>query len=193
MKKYLAVITLSLAAVLMPDAGRAQTTNYWPFLPQTKLEGFETNTGTLILKATVPIANVAASGGELSVMCRQITDLGTGRTEYGIALAVLGNERPDEVCLIDYDELDSLQDALDYLNKIDWTVTSLPGFNAVYTTKGGFRVTAYGDRRRGGIGFAVRNIRLAGPPLQLSNSQLAQLRSVFDEARAKLDSLRKGK
>jgi hypothetical protein len=193
MKRLLVVLTLTLAAVLTPSAGRAQTTNYWPFLPQTKLEGFETNTGTLILKASVPVANVAASGGELSVMCRQITDLGTGRSEYGIAIAFLENNRADEVCLIDYDELDSLQDGIDYLSKIDWTVTSLPGFDAVYTTKGGFRIEAYGDRRRGGIGFAARNARLMGPRLQLSQSQLAQLRGVINEARTKLDSLRKAK
>jgi hypothetical protein len=191
MKKLLAIATLLFAA--FPLAARAQTTNYWPLLPQTKLEGFETNTGTLILKATAPIGTVAASTGELSVMCREVTDLGTRRREFGLVIAFAENSRADEMCLIDYDELDSLQDGLDYLNKVDWSVTPLPSFDAVYTTKGGFRIAAYGDRRRGGIGFAARNVRLLAPALQLSHSQLGQLRSVLDEARNKLDSLRKGK
>jgi hypothetical protein len=193
MKKLLAIATLLLAALLLADAVRAQTTNCCPLLPQTKLEGFETNTGSVILKATAPIGTVAASAGELSVRCREITDLGTGRREFGVVIAFAENSRSDEMCLIDYDELDSLQGALDYLNKVDWSVTSLPGFDAVYTTRGGFRVAAYGDRRSGGIGFAARNTRLLARPLQLSRDQLGQLRSVLDQARTKLDSLRQEK
>ena len=147
----------------------------------------------MILKATAPIANVAAGAGELSVNCRQITDLGTGRRESGVMIGFGDSSRADEVCLIDYDELDSLQDGLDYLNQVEWAVTSLPAFNAVYTTKGGFRVAAYGDQRTGGIGFAARNLRRPDPPLQLTRSQLGQLKSVLGQARAKLDALRQGK
>jgi len=192
MKKHLTYITLLLAGLLVADAVRAQTTNCCLLLPQTKLEGFETNTGSVILKATVPIGNVGTSYGGLSVQCREITDLGTGRREFGLVIAFAENSRADEWCLIDYDELNSLQSALDYLNKVEWSVTPLPAFDAVYTTKGGFRVAAYGDRRSGGIGFAARNIRLLARPVQLSRDQLGQLRSVLDQARAKLDSLRQG-
>ena len=181
-------------AFLMTAAVRAQTTtNCCPLLPQTKLEGFETNTGTLVLKATAPIASVAAGAGELSVKCRQITDLGTGRREFGVVIGFAENSRAEEVCLIDYDELDSLQDGLAYLNQVEWSVTELPAFNAVYTTKGGFRVAAYGDRRTGGIGFTARNLRGSGLPLQLTRTQLGQLKSVLDQARAKLDALRQAK
>ena len=193
MKKRLTTVTLTFATLLMAAAVRAQTTNCCPLVPQTKLEGFETNTGSVILKATAPIGNVAAGTGELLVGCREITDLGTGRHEVGVVIAFGENSRADEMCLIDYDELDSLQDALDYLNKVEWSVTTLPSFDAVYTTRGGFRVAAYGDRRSGGIGYAARNTRLVARPLQLTRAQLGQLGSLLDAARTKLDSLRKGK
>ena len=193
MKKVLATVTLLIAAFHLAGVAHAQTTNYWPLVPQTKLEGFETNTGTVVLKATTPIGNVTTGSGELSVMCRQITDLGTGRREFGVVITFAENSRPDEMCLIDYDELDSLEDGLDYLNKVDSSVTALPSFEAVYTTKGGFRIGAYGDRSNGSLGFGARNIRLLAPPLRLSRAQVGQLRSVLHQARTKLDSLRKGK
>jgi hypothetical protein len=193
MKRLPTTALLLLAAWLLPDAVRAQETNPCPLLPQTKLEGFETNTGSVILKATAPIGDVAANAGTLSVRCREITDLGTGRREFGIVIAFGENSQPDEMSLVDYDELDSLDNALDYLNKVQWSVTSLPMFDAVYTTRGGFRVAAYGSRRTGGIGFAARNIRLYMRPLQLSRDQLGQLRSLLDQARTKLDALRQEK
>ena len=193
MKTFPTTVAAFCAACLLANTARGQSTNYWPFVPQTKLEGFETNTGTLILKATAPIGTVAASPGELSILCREVTDLGNGHRELGLAIAFAEDSRAEEMCFVDYDELDSLQDAVDYLGKADWSVTSLPAFSAVYTTKGGFRLGAYGDRRRGGIGFAARNVRLAVPPLQLSRSQLGQLSRVLNDARAKLDTLRKEK
>ena len=193
MKRLPTTAMLLFAALLLVDAVHAQNTNCCPLLPQTKLEGFETNIGTIVLKATAPIGYVTASPGELYVRCREITDLGTGRREFGVVIAFAENSRPDEVCLIDYDELDSLQDALDYLNKVEWSVTSLPGFDAVYTTKGGFRIGAYGSRRSGGIGFFARNIRLLAPTPQLSRDQLGQFRSLLEQARTKLNSLRQEK
>jgi hypothetical protein len=193
MKRLLTAAMLLFAAMLLADAVRAQDTNPCPLLPQTKLEGFETNTGTMVLQATVPIGYVSASPGELSVRCREITDLGTRRREFGLVIGFAENSRPYEMSLIDYDELDSLQDALDYLNKVEWSVTSLPSFDAVYTTKGGFRIAAYGSRRSGAIGFYARNIRFLAPTLQLSRDQLGQFRSLLEQARTKLDSLRQEK
>jgi hypothetical protein len=95
--------------------------------------------------------------------------------------------------LIDYDELDSLLDGLEYLGTLDWSVTPLPGFDAVYTTKGGFRAAAFGSRRTGSIEFAVRSIRVRTVPLVLTRDQLSQVRSLVQQGKAKLDSLRKGK
>jgi len=95
--------------------------------------------------------------------------------------------------LVDYDELDSLLDGLEYLGTLDWSVTPLPSFDAVYTTKGGFRAAALGSRRTGNIEFALRSVRGNTAPLLLSRDQLGQVRSLVQQGKAKLDSLRKGK
>jgi hypothetical protein len=193
MRRFIAIFVAAAGALLLTGTARGQVTNTCLPFPATKLEAFETNTDTVIIKATAPIGTVPAHGGEVGVRCREITDVGTGRRESGIIIDLnFGGELGDTM-LIDYDELDSLLDGLEYLGTLDWSVTPLPGFDAVYTTKGGFRAAAFGSRRTGNIEFAVRSVRVRTVPLVLSRDQLGQVRSLVQQGKAKLDSLRKGK
>ena len=193
MLRMIAIFVAVVGGTLLADPARAQETNTCPPFPATKLEAFETNTDTVIIKATAPIGTVSAHGGGVSVRCREITDAGTGHRERGIVVDIAFDAQLEGTALIDYDELDSLLDGLEYLGKLDWSVTSLPDFSAVYTTKGGFRAEARGSRRTGSIEFAVRSTRANTPKLSLSRDQLGQLRSLIDQAKTKLDSLRKEK
>ena len=193
MRRFIAVLIAIAGGSLLGDLVRAQETNVYPLMPATKLEAFETNTDTIIIKGTAPMGTVSMHGGEVSVRCREITDAGTGRRESGILIDFAFGAQVEGTTLIDYDELDSLLDGLEYLGKVGWSVTSLPDFSAVYTTKGGFRADARGSRRTGNIEFAVQSTRIGAPKLLLSRDQLGQLRSLIDQARTKLDSLRKAK
>jgi hypothetical protein len=193
MRRFMAVLVAVAGASLLTRPADAQETNPCPLLPATKLEAFDTNTDTVIIKATAPIGTVPAHGGEVSVRCREITDAGTGRRECGIVVNIALGGLTEAGLLVDYEELDSLLDGLEYLGKLDWSVTPLPDFQAVYTTKGGFRADALGSRRTGNIEFDVRNTRVSAPRLPLSRDQLAQLRSLVEQAKSKLDSLRKSK
>ncbi len=193
MRRFIAVLIAVAGGSLLGSPVRAQETNTCLPLPATKLEAFDTNTDTVIIKATAPIGSVSAHGGAVTVRCREITDVGTGRRESGIIIDIAFEVQLETMLLIDYDELDSLLDGLDYLGKLDWSVTSLPDFSAVYTTKGGFRADARGSRRTGNIEFAVRSTRVSVPRLPLSRDQLGQLRSLIEQAKAKLDTLRKPK
>jgi hypothetical protein len=193
MRRFIAIFVTVAGALLLTGMARAQETNIWLPFPATKLEAFETNTDTVIIKATAPIGSVPAHSGEVGVRCREITDVGTGRRESGIIIDLtLGGELVDTM-LIDYDELGALLDGLEYLGTLDWSVTPLPGFDAVYTTKGGFRAAAFGSRRTGNIEFAIRSVRVRTVPLVLSRDQLGQVRNLVQQGKAKLDSLRKTK
>ena len=193
MRRFIAVLMAVAGGSLLGGSARAQETNPCVLMPATKLEAFDTNTDTVIIKATAPIGTVTAHGGAVAVRCREITDAGTGHRESGIIVDIAYGTQVEGPSLIDYDELDSLLDGLDYLGKLDWSVTSLPDFSAAYTTKGGFRADARGSRSTGNIDFAVRSLRVNAPRLSLSRDQLGQLRSLVEQGKAKLDSLRKGK
>ena len=82
---------------------------------------------------------------------------------------------------------------MDYLGKLDWSVTSLPDFSATYHHQGGFRADARGSRRTGNIEFDGTHHADNSPPGLRFRDQLGQLRSLIDQAKAKLDSLRKAK
>jgi len=193
MRRFIAVFVAVAGGSLLAGSAFAQETNPCPIVPATKLEAFDTNTSTVIIKATAPIGTVPAHGGAVSVRCREITDVGTGRRESGIMIDLAFGGPVEDVMLIDFDELDSLLDGLEYIGKLDWSVTSLPGFDAVYTTKGGFRAAAFGSRRTGNIEFGVRSARVHKPPLLLSRDQLGQLRGLVEQGKTKLDALRKEK
>ena len=86
MRTFIAII-VAIAGGLPPIAqAQVQETNYCFPLPATKLEAFETNTDTVIIKATAPMGSVPAQGGEVAVRCREITDAGSGRRETGIII-----------------------------------------------------------------------------------------------------------
>jgi hypothetical protein len=193
MRGFMAIFVAVAGGSLLTGMACAQETNFCLPFPATKLEAFETNTDTVIIKATAPIGTVPARGGEVGVRCREITDAGTGRHANGIIVDLTFGGQLGDMMLVDYDELDSLLDGLEYLGTLDWSVTPLPSFDAVYTTKGGFRAAALGSRRTGNIEFALRSVRGNTVPLLLSRDQLGQVRSLVQQGKAKLDSLRKGK
>jgi hypothetical protein len=193
MVRLIVIFVAVLGGALSTVATHAQETNGCLPFPATKLEAFETNTDTVIIRASAPIGTVSAHSGGVAVRCREITDAGTGHRERGIVMDIAFDAQLEGTALIDYDELDSLLDGLEYLGKLDWSVTSLPDFSAGYTTKGGFRAEARGSRRTGSIEFAMRNTRVNAPRLSMSRDQLGQLRSLIEQAKTKLDSLRQAK
>jgi hypothetical protein len=178
--------------LLLAVESRAQDTNAYALAPATRLEALETNTGTVIVKGFAPVGSVSVSAGVVSVTCKEDTDTGAGRKEYGIAITVSVSNQFEDRAIVDYDEMDSLLNAIDYLSKIDWSVTSLISFDAAYTTKGGFRIAAFSSRRSGTIEFTIQSSHMSKGIL-LAPSQLGPFRGLIDQAKRKLDSIRKEK
>src|SRR5206468_175650 len=105
---------LGIAAIgwwLLSNPVQAQDTNAYLLLPPTKLEAFETNISTVIIKATVEIGNIPANAGRVSIRCKEMTDTSTGRREYGVAIELAPSRELRDIRLIDYDEIGPLLDA----------------------------------------------------------------------------------
>jgi len=185
------VVCWSLVAV----ASHAQDTNVYPPvpvyvpLPATKLEVLEANTGKVIVKGMAPVGSVSISGGAVSVTCKEDIDTGSGRKEHGIAITIRLSNKDEDRMIVDYDEVDSLLNAIDYLAKINWSVSSLANFNAYFTTKSGFRIAANGLRTAGTIEFSMRSSRMS-KSIAIPAAQLAQFRALIFQAKGSLDSLR---
>jgi hypothetical protein len=131
-----------------------------------------------------------ADTGTISLKCREAAEAGTGRKEVGISVDLNHSQPSKETRYIDYDELESLISALSYLNKVDWSITSLNSFDASITTRSGLRASAFSSKRSSAIEFAVRTAGTGNPPILLSRDQLAEFRGLLEQARTKLDAIR---
>ena len=81
--------------------------------------------------------------------------------------------------------------AIDYITKLDVSVTPLTAFDAAYTTKGGFRIAALGTRRTGVIQFGVRDARSLSTPVVFSRDEMSRLSGLINQAKGVLDSVRR--
>jgi hypothetical protein len=134
-------------------------------LPATKLESFDTNVEVVVLKASTDVGAISADAGEVAVRCREITDTSTSHKEQGLSLDITLRGQTRDTLLIDYDEIAALLSAIDYITRLDVSVTPLTSFDAAYTTRGGFRIAALGTRRTGLIQFGVRDARTGSTPV----------------------------
>jgi hypothetical protein len=189
MRRVSVILLAVLGCSLLANSSPAQVAVIYPPPPATKLESFDTNVSSVIIKATTEVGVLSLATGIVSVRCREITDTGSGRKAQGLAMEITLAGQPRDTLLIDYDEIASLLSAIDYLNKLDFSVTPLNAFDATYTTRGGFRVAAYGIRRTSAIQFAVRDARTNATPVIFLRTDLAQFGNLVDQAKKNLDSI----
>jgi len=108
----------------------------------------------------------------ISVRSKESTDVSSGVKSYGLAIQIEANSLPAGQNLCGLDEMDSLLGAMDYLIKIKYDVTRLPGFEASYTTKAGLRSFPQHSARRCHPAFTAIWRR---PQNLLSSVQMTQL------------------
>jgi hypothetical protein len=167
---------------------RAQDTNVFSIVPATKLEAITTNVSTIIIKGTTDLGGFAAKTATISVKCKDYSDPASGHREQGISIEIVRNDQPKDVMLVDYDELAPLINAIDYLSKLDVSVSPMETFDAAYTTKGGFRLAALGTRRTGQVQFGMRDIRYNSAPVVMTREEMTRLDSLIDQAKRQLDA-----
>jgi hypothetical protein len=183
----------SWAAILLITQGTAsfaQDAGAPLLLPATKLESFETNVGILIVKGTAEIGTVSGAGGDVTIKCREVSDPASGRKERGVALEIIEQGQLKDRLLIDYDELDMLLRGVEIMSKVDASVTPLDSFDAAFTTRGGARLAALGNRN-GSFRFGLRDLRVNLAPIAFSREQMVRFSSLMAEAKKRLDSIGK--
>lgn len=188
MPKLNPCLLAALGSLLLATLAQAQDTN----APRTRLEAFEGQTDILIVRGAALVGEVHAGAGLVSVVAKESKIVSSGLKEYGVAIGVTkAANAPEDSTVIDYDELDSLISALDYVSVVNYSITSLPSFDAGFTSRGGLRVFAYTSLRRPGtIQAAVQGGHMANIRLLLAPAQLAQFTTLVRQAKAQLDTLR---
>jgi hypothetical protein len=190
MRKYKIALAAVLASTLLAFNLHAQTVT--ATLPATFLENFELQTNTIIVKAFSAVGTITLTNTKLSIHADEANDVSHNQKAYGITIALSGTTSagdPARISLVvDYDELDSLADAIDYVGKVSSGVTQLNSFEAGYVTKSGFHVIAHSDRRQGSVNTFLQFNDL--PRFPVSSDQLSQLHSLIAQAKTTLDTLK---
>jgi len=187
MRKY--SIALIVISGWLAGVAQAQMTN----VPPTQLEAFEAQTGTVIVKGAGQIGSLGVGTVNITVISKESMDGSTGRKQYGMAIEADVNGQRVWKKVVDYDEIDPLLSNLNYLAKIDYTVTALPTFVAGYCTKSGFRVGAFTSQRRGAIQFFLQDYSTNSERILITPTQLVQFQNLIEQARKNLDALRAAK
>lgn len=159
--------------------------------PKTKLEAFQTQTGTVVIKGYSEIGKVAALGS-VEVNAMEFTDATTGRKQSGVLIEITesGRLQNTDRSFIDFDEVDALLKGLDYISKATSDVTKLGMFEATYKTKGYFSATTFSSSGSGEIEAAVKSGYIRPANAYLSLQQLAELRALIQKAKQKLDAVK---
>ena len=159
----------------------AQNTN-------TAIGIFEMRTGTTLVKAVGLVGSLKGGSDTINVRMKETTDVSAGQRIYGLAIELAGNTSTQSRILMDDSEIDSLLSGLDYLIKIKYDITTLPSFEASFTTKAGLRLMAHSIRREGTI---VDSLEFNDhPTISLSSVQMTQLYDLIAQAQKSLNGLK---
>jgi len=157
---------------------------------ETKLEAFEEQTGTVIIRGRSDIGKVSAMGS-VSVVCIEIIDVSTGQRQMGIVFEVTegGRYESSDNSFVDYDEIESLLNGIDYVSKVTPKSTKLSRFEATYKTKGDFSVVTF-NKISAKFEAAVSSGYAGSTSAYMSKAKLSELRSIIAKAKEKLDEIK---
>jgi hypothetical protein len=158
----------------------------------TKLAAFTAKTGAVIIQGFTEVARLhALYGGHVAVKAKEFTDASSGSKEYGITVEVTDGSslERENTSYVDYDELESLIKGIDYIGRIDKTITHLANFQADYRTKGDLELSTFSSNN-GETLVAVKSGTIGGAQVFYKLGDLVRFRGAIATALSTLDSLR---
>jgi hypothetical protein len=188
MKLSICFITLLVVATCV-EAQQPKTES----TPKTKLEAFERQSGSVIIRGFSRHGSVSGKyGGSVAVESREFTNATTGKREHGIVIEVKegGRLEREDRSFIDYDEIDGLLKGIEYISKIQKDVTPFDHFQADYRTKGDLTVSTFSSDG-GEIAAAIESGRIGSVDVIIDLASLQKLRNIILEAKEAIDKVRK--
>lgn len=194
---YLRTILFSILVLFCTGTALAQRPGpeFWrkvgcePFEPRTKLEAIEDRHSAVVIKGFTRITTIEVRGVRIDAV--EMRELGNATRAKGLVVSLReGGERPeDNRAFVDYEEIDLLLNAIDAIARVDETATKLVGFEARYKTQGDFEIGVFRQTSRGTAVVLTTGI-CDRATTSLSLDDLAKVRAMIQEAKARLDEIR---
>lgn len=160
-------------------------------LSKTALDAFRTKVGVTVIRG---FANIGALRGELggsvSVVSVELINVAEHKSSYGIQVITKTGKQfdRDTVAFVDYDEIDSLLKGIDFISKLDKSVTKLNDFEGTYRTRGGLEVTVFNSGSK--LNAVVTNRDFGQSSVFLKVEDFQTLRELIVRAKERLDHVK---
>jgi hypothetical protein len=143
----------------------------------------------VIIKGFTRITTVEVTGIRIDAV--EMREMGNVSRAKGVVVGLReGGERPRENrAFVDYEEIDSLLNAIDAISRVDETMTKLAGFEAKYRTLGDLEINVFRQTRSGTAVIITTGI-CDNARANLSLDDLAKVRAMIHEAKTRLDEIR---
>jgi hypothetical protein len=176
--------------------------------PKTKLESFLVKDGAVIVRGFSTIGKInGIYGSVVSIDSKEFVDVATGQKQYGITVeskkplgTSLSSVTREHTSYVDYDEIESLIAGLDYIAKLDQSVTKLDDFQADYKTKDDLKLSIFsapantgniwGNQDKKGLFFSVESGSIGSVSAIFKLEAVKQFRDMLMQAKAKIDSIK---
>ena len=186
--KAVAAVLATIGLVSTLSAHQEQNS---PDVPKTKLEAFDAVSGFVIIRGFTAIGKVDGQlQTSVEIESKEFTLAATGKKEYGITIQVKQAARieREHTSHVDYEEIESLLKGIDYIAKIDATVTKFAGFQADYKTKDDLSISTFSSAN--GVMVAVTSGRIGAATAYVKLSDLQLLRELIAKAKATIDAVK---
>ena len=188
MKYIISIIILLIA----PTFIFAQDNNASKSKTKTKLEQFSAKTGSIIIHGFEVIGSVAGKyGSSITISSEEFVDAATQHSEYGITIDITESQKNYDrrTCYIDYDEIDSLVEGINYISNLNSTSTELSMFQADYKTKDDLRISVYNDNKNK-LAVAISSGKYSGKTAYFELLDLPRIKKIIIDGKLKIDSIK---
>lgn len=187
------LVLIPLFGLVVTSQALAQQEHRAP-TPKTKLEAFEAQSGAVVIRGFSKIGELRGIfGGAVTVESKEFMNATTAKREFGVTLEVKETSRLERnnTSYVDYDEIPSLLRGIDYIAKVDKSITKLDNFQADYRTKDDLRVSTF-SMGSGEVMAAVTSGTIGATSVRLKIADLGKLRELIASALARLDAIKGG-
>lgn len=161
--------------------------------PKTKLETFKSKYETLLLKGYIEVGKQNLNPTIITVYAQELFDVKTKDRVTGINILI--DQRSEHgTSYVDYDDIESLINGIDYISKVDGTITKFPRFEVYYRTRGHLEIGAFNretvnpDDKK--ILYEISCGTIGGARARCDITGLMDFKALIIQAKERLDTIK---
>jgi len=156
---------------------------------ETKIEQFSAKTGVVIIKGFEEIGSLQGLySTSVNIESKEFSNVSDGTKQYGITIQAFkenGKYDKKHTSFIDYDEIDSLIQGIEYIGKVKPDATKFKDFQADYSTRGNLKISTFNSSDR--LMAAVSSGRVGAVAAYFNLQDLDKLKSLIIKAKEKIE------